>query len=118
MWSFQIRVANWVLHCFGPLSIRNKPERIMRFCEESIELAQACEMTKQEVIMMVEYVYSKNPGEVKQEIGGVMTTLAALCSSHDLNLQEIGDKSLQDCWERVDEIRRKNLNMPRFSRKV
>ncbi len=91
--SFRARAAEWVEKAFGreALTVR---ERSWRFCEESIELMQAVDMTAEEVKRMVDAVYSRPSGQPAQEIGGVMMTLATL--AWPLNCDEIeeGEREL------------------------
>jgi len=72
---FQHWCWDWMRRCFvrpGSLSVE---QRAFRFLEESLELAQACGTTRDEALQLVEYVYARPVGEVKQEIGGVMVTI-------------------------------------------
>lgn len=82
----QQRVADWVES--RGLRLNDPHERAMRFMEEALELAQACGLEAREVSRLVDYVFAKDPGEVHQEIGGVMTTLFAL--GHARGLRVLG----------------------------
>lgn len=81
MSEFQSAVLAWMLECFGADSIFDKQERSIRFLEECLELAQACGVTIDQAYAMVDFVFKRNAGEIDQEVGGVMVTLAALCAA-------------------------------------
>ncbi len=112
--EFQEEVASWVDQCFGPESAADVTIRIHRFIEEAIELAQAVECPKKDVLALVEYVYSRPVGDIYQEVGGVTTTLTALCNSLSLPLGWAADTELQRAWEKIDLIREKSKRKPSF----
>lgn len=107
--SYQDRAALWLETCFGEVgSPTRKQKRAWRFVEESIELAQALDVTREEYDELLSYSYSRAKGEAHQEIGGVMLTLAGVCESNGLKLQECAEKELARVWTKVDAIRAKN----------
>jgi NTP pyrophosphatase (non-canonical NTP hydrolase) len=116
--SFQTRVRPWVMACFGERVARDKRERNHRFLEEALELVQACGCSKSEAYQIVDYVYGRETGEKRQEVGGVMVTLAALCLAHDIDMHRAGEIELQRIWGKVDQIRRKQLAKPKFTSKA
>ena len=75
----QAKVYRWVLDVFTDEVAGNTNERIRRFTEESLELAQAVGLSEKDAVKLVRYVYGRPTGDVKQEIGGVSLTLLALC---------------------------------------
>lgn len=101
--TFQKRVKEWLLQCFGAEVAADKQERNWRFLEEALELVQACECTKEDAHALVEYVYNRPVGETRQEIGGVMVTLAALCETHHYDMLWAGQDEL-DRIEKPDVI--------------
>lgn len=113
--SFQAQVAKWVFQCFGPVVAMDKVERNHRFLEESLELAQALKCSKEEALMLVDYVYGRPEGDPPQEVGGVLVTLAALCQANGLNMQDAGDVELARVWTKVEQIREKQAGKPRNS---
>jgi NTP pyrophosphatase (non-canonical NTP hydrolase) len=115
MVSYQDRCDKWLVECFGEVVARDKVERNHRFVEESLELVQACDITKEEVLKIVDYVFDRPKGEIGQEVGGVMNTLAALCVAHGVDLERAADRELERCWEKIDKIRAKRLAKPDFS---
>src|SRR6185312_4381635 len=84
--TFQQRVQGWMWECFGLVISRDRTERNHRFLEEALELVQAAGCTQNEAHQLVDYVFNRPIGELNQEIGGVMVTLAAFCSAHDADM--------------------------------
>ena len=113
--KFQERVDRWLIACFGFKIARDKQERNHRFLEESLELVQACGCTKGEALQLVDYVYGREIGEIDQEVGGVMNTLAALCLSHNIKMMDAGHIELDRCWSKMDKIKAKQEAKPNFS---
>ena len=112
--SFQSRVDVWVKQCFGETS---KTERNYRFIEEALELVQSLGTSKEEVLELVDYVFNRPSGEPWQEVGGTMTTLAALCNAHDLDMEESADRELTRMWgaiERYVRNRQTSQRIPRY----
>lgn len=112
---FQHRVAAWMRECFGPSFQTDKTERVHRFVEEALELAQASECTKSEAYQLVDYVFNRPVGEPGQEVGGVMTTLAALCLTQGLDIAECRETELSRVWSKIDAIREKQDAKPKHS---
>ncbi len=112
---FQDRVQPWMLECFGAEIAADRKERNHRFFEEAAELVQACEMTRNEAHQLVDYVYGRTIGEKRQEAGGVMVTLAALCLANDMDMHVAGETELTRIWTKVDQIRAKQAAKPKHS---
>lgn len=113
--TFQERVGQWIHACFGPVIAKDRKERNHRFLEESLELVQACGCSKQDVLMLVDYVYNRPLGSRHQEIGGVMTTLASLCLANDEDMGQCGEEELQRNWFNIEKIRAKQAGKPKDS---
>ena len=113
--SYQGTVGSWMLACFGKEISYNLMERNHRFLEEALELAQAGGCTLSEAHHLLYYVYSRPTGEVGQEVGGVMVTLSALCTARGLDMTVCGNAELARCWEKIDTIRKKHRQKPKFS---
>ncbi len=113
--SFQSRVAPWMEACHGPEISADKIERNHRFLEEALELVQAIGCTKSEAHQLVDYVYGRPQGDINQEVGGVMVTLAALCLANGLNMHEAGETELERIWTKVEQIRAKQAAKPKHS---
>jgi hypothetical protein len=89
----QTQVSDLVRDIFGDLGM-DRSERVARFVEEAVELAQAEEIDRALVLAIVEHVYSKPAGATPQEVGGIGVTLLAFCaaagiSADDCELKEI-----------------------------
>lgn len=111
---FQDDVADWMQICFGSEIRADKLERNDRFCEESLELLQSLNMPKERILALVDYVYGRDAGEPAQEIGGVMVTLAALCSANHLNMDSAAQAELTRINDPaiVEKIRKKQAAKP------
>lgn len=109
---FQSDVAKWVKDCFGEAIASDKTERCFRFTEESLELVQSLGITKDQVLQLVDYVYGRPVGEPQQEVGGVMVTLAALCTASGIQLKNAALTELMRCQFNTDKIRAKHFNKP------
>ena len=86
--NFQVVATDWAVNCLGGDTVKDETERNYRFIEEAIELVQSLNCTKEDVLRIVDHVYSRPLGEPKQEVGGVMVTLAVLCSTNEISLKE------------------------------
>ena len=111
----QQRVAPWMHACFGSVISADKMERNHRFFEESTELVQANGMTRSEAHQLVDYTFDRPVGELNQEAGGVMITLAALCLASGIDMHEAGETELARIWTKVDAIRAKQAAKPKHS---
>ena len=112
--TFQARVLPWMNACFGEQISADKQERNHRFLEEALELIQACGATVEEAHQLVDYVYDRPVGEVSQEVGGVMVTLAALCLAQDMDMHAAAETELTRIWGKVEHIRAKQAAKPAF----
>ena len=64
---FQDKVSAWLLYCFAESVCTTRKERTFRFLEESLELCQSLEMSKEDAISVVDYVYGRDKGEPHQD---------------------------------------------------
>lgn len=110
--AFQERVSSWFRACFSPAAQSDVAERTHRFLEEAIELAQASGCTREEAAALVAYVYDRPAGKPELEVGGVLVTLAALCSVANVSMADAGERELQRNWDRIEAIRQKQLSRP------
>jgi hypothetical protein len=113
--SYQRRVEEWLEACFPPAVRTDRGERTHRFLEEALELAQASGCPREDVIALVEYVFGRPQGQLNQEVGGVLVTLASLCSASGVNMDEAGDRELERNWDRIETIRAKQQAKPHGS---
>lgn len=114
--AFQIRVAPWMLECFGADIASDEQERNHRFLEEALELVQACGASAGEAHELVDYVFGRAVGERVQEVGGVMVTLAALCLAHRIDMHQAGEIELDRINQPdvIDRITKKQQSKPAF----
>ena len=114
---FQSRVKPWILECFGSEIANDKQERNHRFLEESLEAVQSLGCTIGEAYQLVDYVFNRPVGEPKQEIGGVMVTLAALCLANDIDMFKEGWTELHriNTPSVIEKIRAKQATKPKHS---
>lgn len=112
---FQQRVQNWLMECFSMEICRDTQERCHRFLEEALELVQSLGCTKSEAHQLVDYVFGRPAGEVRQEVGGALVTLSALCSSQDLDMEAAGESELMRVWRNIEKIRAKQAAKPKHS---
>lgn len=113
--SYQQRVERWLVACFSPTVRSDLRERTHRFLEEALELAQANGCSRDDAHSLVEYVFGRPKGEPEFEVGGVMVTLAGLCSASGINMDDAGDRELERNWKRIDVIRAKQQAKPHGS---
>lgn len=83
----QVHIYNWVFETFGPLNA-GLEERAARFFEEAAELAQACDVSRAKIDRILDVVYSRPPGAIAQEIGGVSITLLALAEAAGVDAEK------------------------------
>jgi len=110
----QKRVAAWMLECFGLQIAMDKVERADRFIEEALELAQATGWAADRAHALVDYVFGRPVGEISQEVGGVMVTLAALCNVFDVDIDAEAKREVDRITqpENVLKIRAKQAEKP------
>lgn len=114
---FQARVKPWLLACFGETIASDRDERNHRFLEEALELVQSLGCSAHEAHQLVGYVFGRPVGEPRQEVGGVMVTLAALCLASGLDMHADGETELAriNVPETVLKIRAKQAAKPKHS---
>lgn len=112
---FQSRVNDWMQACFGPEISADKEERNHRFLKEALELVQANGCSQSEAHQLVDYVYGRDQGDINQEVGGVMITLAALCLASGEDMIAAGETELRRIWTKVEQIRAKQAAKPKHS---
>lgn len=112
MIDYQQRIDSWMLETFGEKVLSDKKERSHRFAEEALELLQATGYTKEELQTMIEYVYNRPAGDIKQEVGGTVHCLSALCTAHHITMgHEVIDVMLH-CEQNSEKIRQKHSQKP------
>lgn len=104
----QERVARWVRETMDEATLKNVRERCLRFIEEALELVQALDMSREDVLMMVEYVYARKAGAPNQELGGVMVTALALAAAAQLDAYDELHRELDRIFAAQDRVREKH----------
>lgn len=110
--KFQDAVNEWMLSCFGKQITQDHVERNYRFFEESIELVQSLGCSKEDALKLIDYVYDRPVGYPKQEVGGVMVTLSALCTAANIDLLQSANTELNRIWLNIVHIREKQRRKP------
>lgn len=107
--TFQLLVGIWMNKCFGPDIAMDRRERTDRVIEELFEMVQATGYDRSRILALLDYVYGRPAGELSQEVGGVMVTLAAFCYAHEVSMAECGAEELAriDSPEVMEKIRAK-----------
>jgi NTP pyrophosphatase (non-canonical NTP hydrolase) len=115
--EMQEDVGKWILSCFNEEIANDGKERNFRFLEEALELVQANGCTKEQALELVDYVFSRPVGEIENEVGGTMVTLAALCNCLGVDMEQMfwKEHARINKPEIIDKIRKKQLSKPRNS---
>lgn len=67
----------WAEETFGSIAL-DRHERLLRFIEEAIELSHAVGIPPETIAAIVERVYSRPVGDMRQEVGQVQATFECL----------------------------------------
>lgn len=99
------RALDWAVKMFGQVALDAK-ERAMRFTEEAIELAHSLSVPRETVLALVDRVYSRPRGDVRQEVGQATMTLEVLAKAICINADDEADKEFfriqkipQEVWQ-------------------
>jgi hypothetical protein len=106
--EYQENVEDWTKKCFGENIATNIRERNYRFLEEALELVQSGGISKEESLALVDYVFERPSGVIEQEVGGVIVTLAALCSARGISLENSAANELNRINGNMEKIRDKH----------
>lgn len=110
--AFQQAVGAWMKGTFTRAITLDRTERADRFLEESLELLQANNYSKERALALVDYVYSRPVGEARQELGGVMVTVAAYANALHIPMEIAALDELTRCWDKQELIREKQKAKP------
>ena len=108
------RIETWLTAVVGADWREHKEERATRFLEEAIELCQTLGVTKEQINIMLDYVYARPSGTLTEELTGVYVTLNALTSSHNMELVPAVEKQFEYYESRVAEYQKHRDNKLRF----
>ena len=113
--TFEARCHWWCADTMGIEVANDLTERNHRFLEEALEFVQSNGCTREDAHALVEYVFNRPQGDISQELGGVMVTLAVLCSTLRLSMEVAGENELKRCWENQAKIKAKHDTKPHGS---
>lgn len=90
----QGEVLTWAVEAFGSTA-RDPLERAARLVEEAIEVAQAEGLSPVIIKRIMDRVYSRPPGDLWQELGGLQVTALALAQNRGLELDSCARMEFQ-----------------------
>lgn len=111
--EIESRVDIWLRDCVGHEVADNLEERNNRFCEEALELLQACGYTRQQIDAMADVVYSKSPStDIAGACADVMVCLMPLARARQIDLTTALRETIKRNWANSNAIREKNRHKP------
>ncbi|WNV05823.1 ATP-binding protein [Candidatus Methylospira mobilis] len=84
----QCEIFDWACSTFGKEIATAPGERIRRFVEEALELAQAAGLCENDIVKLSDFVFSRPVGDIKQEVGQVGVTLLCYAQHIGINADE------------------------------
>ncbi|MBO9428503.1 hypothetical protein [Sulfitobacter sp. R18_1] len=112
MITFQKRVFDWAMSCLGKNIATDPEERACRFFEEACELAQASGLTKEKSETILEHVFSREIGDIEQEVGCVAVTLGVLCEARGIDMLKCAEEEYMRISAAPEEINAKHYTKP------
>jgi NTP pyrophosphatase (non-canonical NTP hydrolase) len=105
----QAMIMAWVETAFGHKEATSHPQRGLRLLEEALETFQACDGHAEIAHKLVANVFSRPPGILGQELGGVAVAVLALAAASGLSAEEEECREVHRVLSRpVDEFSRCN----------
>lgn len=86
---------DWAYRCFGSGQMADPPTRCLRLVEEAAEVSQACGVSAEKLVEVINMVYARPPGSTNQELGGVMMTACLLSMTLNKDPDEVFDTELR-----------------------
>lgn len=77
----QAALVSWAKLAFGEVEATNPTQRALRLLEEAIEAFQAAAGDAAQARQLVDFVFSRPPGTIAQELGGVAVTTLLLAAA-------------------------------------
>lgn len=110
--AYQHRSGTWVREAFGRNSLEDPIERAQRLLEEATELAQAVGLPASQARSIIADVYAREPGDVDQEVGGLMVCVGALCEGLGVELAVATEREMSrvEAPAIIAKCRRKNAD--------
>ena len=112
--SFQEESWRWVVQTFGPQTPDKRGARGLRFIEEALELVQATGLTAEKCHQMVDYVFGRPVGEVRQEIGGTFFCMLMLAQFEGIDADDALEEEIGRAWSKQKAIREKHAAKPEW----
>ena len=100
------KTADIIMAKFGRRSLFDAHERGKRCVEEAVELAQALDVPKHEVLQIVLHVYKHKPGEIYQEMAGLGVCYLAAATALGSDVERGIDAEL----DRLDSIPQEKID--------
>lgn len=95
------RIAcEWAVRSFGMKHVAEPQVRAVRHVEEAIEVCQAFDVPKEQILAAVEMVYAKPKGEPLQELGGSLMTAVILCEAIGVEAELVLEKEVRRVLEK------------------
>lgn len=91
----QARIVEWLRTRFGAEVLASRHERAARVLEEAAELAQAEGLDYAFASRIIGRVFSRPPGQARQEAAGVAVTLLAWAAAADADLDALATAEVQ-----------------------
>ncbi|WP_411839555.1 hypothetical protein [Paracoccus sp. ME4] len=110
--AYQRRTGTWVRQAFGRNSLESPIERAQRILEEAAELAQAVGLPASQARSVITDVYAREPGDVGQEVGGLMVCIGALCEGLGVDMAAATEREMSrvEAPAVIAKCRRKNAD--------
>ena len=86
----------WAMKTYGSV-VRSTRYQAFRFIEEALELAQAMGLSREDVIRVVDHVFSRPQGDTYVGVGDVRLTLDILAETQEID----SDECYEGCMIRV-----------------
>jgi hypothetical protein len=108
--TLQHRVNDWVKTTLAG-QVTDKKTRAARFLEEALEAAQAAGLDETDAVLVLKQVYSSPIGELHQELGGSLTTLCALATAGNVDLEwaTLAEMARMETPEIREKVRRRQI---------
>lgn len=103
----QQEVVKWAINAFGHEEATSIKQRGLRYAEESIEVAQAAGIEREKLHELVDYIYNKDIGDLRSEIGGAGIVLLALADAAGVSADEEEERELNRILSKPVEYWRK-----------
>lgn len=87
----QWKLIKWAVEMFGTVALDPK-ERALRLIEEALEVVQTVGLTREDIIPVLDRTFNRKPGELGNELGGLIMTAEALAEILNIDLQHEAER--------------------------